>query len=145
MNRQISLFYTNENPNPTKTNDKNVIQATNVKFIGSEMTNYSLLFDNYDELYAITYSTSINFIPKIAEKFKKCEIIFGNSTVLNSSLEYICAFQTKIKEGLIKTISNDTSKEKLISLISNNLLSLYISRSTKSHEKNLYSKKLINK
>ena len=30
MNRQISLFYTNENPNPTKTNDKNVIQATNV-------------------------------------------------------------------------------------------------------------------
>lgn len=135
MNRQISLFYTNENPNPTKTNDKNVIQATNVKFIGSEMTNYSLLFDNYDELYAITYSTSINFIPKIAEKFKKCEIIFGNSTVLNSSLEYICAFQTKIKEGLIKTISNDTSKEKLISLISNNLLSLYISRSTKSHEK----------
>ena len=49
MNRQISLFYTNENPNPTKTNDKNVIQATNVKFIGSEMTNYSLLFDNYDE------------------------------------------------------------------------------------------------
>ena len=135
MNRQISLFYTNENPNPTKTNDKNVIQATNVKFIGSEITNYSLLFDNYDELYAITYSTSINFIPKIAEMFKKCEIIFGNSTVLNSSLEYICAFQTKIKEGLIKTISNDTSKEKLISLISNNLLSLYISRSTKSHEK----------
>ncbi len=136
MNEQVNMFNTKEEVEKNETlNDKNTIQVTNAKFVDSEETNYNLLFNGYDELYAITYSSSISFIPVIAEKFKKCEIIFGNSTVLDSSLEYICAFQSKIKEGIIKTISSNKSKEKIISLISDDSLTFYISRSTKSHEK----------
>ena len=43
------------------------------------------LFDGYEELYAITYSSGINFMSRIFEKFKKAEVVFGYPPILTKA------------------------------------------------------------
>ncbi len=53
------------------------LQVVKAKFIGTESTDWVELFDGFDELYAITFSSGIDFTCKVVKKFKYAEIIFG--------------------------------------------------------------------
>lgn len=53
------------------------------------------LFEGYDRLYAITYSSGIDFVCALLRKFDHAEIIFGCDEVISYSLQEIVAYQLK--------------------------------------------------
>ncbi|MDR0490069.1 MAG: phospholipase D family protein [Oscillospiraceae bacterium] len=111
---------------------KNTLDVVHVDFIGAETLSWEQLFEGYDTLYAITYSSGINFIGKLLGKFKKAEIIFGYDGVLSYNTQEIFAYQLKTVERLRELSQSQTD---LLSRIDNGSLRMYVSRKQLSHEK----------
>lgn len=60
------------------------------------------LFNGFDNISAITFSSNIDFIKKILRKFKKDELIFGCERILSGSIQEVFAYQSKLIERLQK-------------------------------------------
>lgn len=109
----------------------NNITIVNATFRDSKKTNWQELFDGFDELYAITFSSGIQFMENVMEKFSYVEVIFGCEGVLNSEIESILAMEAKVLEKLTKS----KSAVKIAERMDNGTLELLVSKDTKSHEK----------
>lgn len=57
---------------------------------GCAMT-WQELFTGFNTLYAITYSSGMNFVCKLVEMFDNAEIIFGCENVMSYSLNEVMA------------------------------------------------------
>lgn len=124
---QINLF-----------NDNNIdlistpkIEIINATFNQVQRRSWEELFNGFDELYAITFSSGIDFVNKVISHFRYSEIIFGCEGVLNNETSAIIAMQTKAIE---KYVSRKSAKE-MAERMDSGLLKLFVSRDTKSHEK----------
>lgn len=118
----------------------NSVEATNSKidvvkmeFEEAQSLTWQELFDGYDKLYAITYSSGIEFICKLLKQFSYAEIIFGCDEVISYSLQEIMAYQLKTIERIRTTSSK--SKIDLLSRIDEEVLKLFVARTQLSHEK----------
>ena len=111
----------------------NSLDVVKMEFVEAQSLSWQELFEGYDELHAITYSSGIGFVYKLLEMFDRAEIIFGCDEVISFSLQEIMAYQCK----LIERIRENASKMKidLISKIENESLHLYVARNILSHEK----------
>ncbi len=89
------------------------------------------LFDGFDELYAITFSSGIDFTCKVVKRFKYAEIIFGCEDVLNHGIATIMAVQ----QSLVEIIPKNKSANELSKMMKEEQLILFVSRDIKSHEK----------
>lgn len=89
------------------------------------------LFEGFDEIYIITYSSGIDFANKLIDKFKYSEIVFGYDGIVGTGFHAIMAVEINI----IKKIVNKRSAEELSKKINEGALNIYISRDIKSHEK----------
>lgn len=109
------------------------LDVVRVEFAGAETLSWEELFDGYDNLYAITYSSGIDFICKLLKKFNRAEILFGFEGVISYSLQEIMAYQLKTVERL----RGEASKNKLdlLSRIDDASLRLLVARKELSHEK----------
>lgn len=85
----ISFFDTQEFSGETKKK----LDVVKVDFDRQETVTWKALFDGFDELHAITYSSGIQFVCKLVEMFSKAEIIFGYEGVLGSDTSEIMAYQ----------------------------------------------------
>lgn len=124
--QQLGIFDIIENTEPTK--KLNVVQA---EFKDIHMMNWEDLFKGFDKLYAITYSSGIDFISRILPNFKYAEIIFGCETVLEDNIAMVMSVQF----SQLKFISKHKSANKLAERLENGTLKLFVSRVIKSHEK----------
>ena len=122
-NQQISLDHTTSGR----------LDVVRADFIEAETMSWEELFEGYDALYAITYSSGIDFICKLLKKFDKAEIIFGFDEVLSYNLQEIMAYQLKTVERLRDRASKN--KMDLISRIDDESLRLLVARKQLSHEK----------
>jgi hypothetical protein len=102
-------------------------------FLEAVSLSWEELFDGFDTLYAITYSSGVDFICKLLKKFKQAEIIFGFDAVISYSLQEIMAYQLKTIERIRETASKN--KLDLLSRIDNDSLRLFVARKQLSHEK----------
>ena len=107
------------------------LQVVKAKFIGTESTDWVELFDGFDELYAITFSSGIDFTCKVVKRFKYAEIIFGCEDVINHGIATIMAVQ----QSLVETITKNKSANELSKMMEEEQLKLFVSRDIKSHEK----------
>ena len=124
----LSLFdMEKENQNSTRLD---VVKAI---FTDADTLSIDELFSGFDELYAITYSSSIGFVSQILDKFSYSEIIFGNEDIMSYSLQQVMAFQSKTIERLREEGSK--SKGNLLTKIDDNTLKLYVANKKLSHEK----------
>ncbi len=124
--QMLSLFDIEEE---AETNKKlNVVEATFKKAIPM---NWNDLFKGYDEIYAITYSSGINFISRVLPNFKYAEIIFGCEAVLEDNVAMVMSVQF----SQLKFICKHKSANMLAERLENETLKLLISREIKSHEK----------
>ena len=127
---QISLFnYGDESKKILEPADK--LTVVNAVFAGSKQTDFEELFDGYDELYAITFSSGIDFTNRIIENFDYAEIIYGCEGIISEDISAIMAAQTKIIEKLVKSKAAKCMSQKM----DDDKLKLYVSRDIKSHEK----------
>lgn len=106
-----------------------VINATFNKF---ETLDYSELFEGFNQMYAITFSTGIDFMYKLLEKFNYAEVIFGNEKVIPSGLKTIMAVQGTLPVYIAEKFKKSN---KIGEMIENETLNLYVAREFKSHEK----------
>lgn len=124
--QEISFF--DEIEETTSTKKLNVVEAS---FKGVVSMNWEDLFNGYDEIYAITYSSSIDLISRVLPNFRYAEIIFGCEAVLEDNVAMIMSVQF----SQLKFISKHKSANMLAERIENETLKLLVSRVIKSHEK----------
>ncbi len=89
------------------------------------------LFEGYDELYGITFSSGIPFMEKVIDMFSHVEMIFGCEGVMNNDIAAIMAMQTESVELLAKSQCAVRMAERM----DDGTLKLSVSRDTRSHEK----------
>jgi hypothetical protein len=111
----------------------NTLSVVRAEFITAETLEWEKLFNGFNHLRAITYSSSMDFVCKLLKKFDYAEIIFGFEGVLSSGIEEIFAYQSASRE-FIKEISGK-NKTDLVSYIGKDALRLFIAREQISHEK----------
>ncbi|MDR0643838.1 MAG: phospholipase D family protein [Treponema sp.] len=102
-------------------------------FITADTLTWEELFDGFNCLWAITYSSSMDFVCKLLKKFDYVEIIFGFEEIIASGIEKIFAYQSVSRE-FIKEISGK-NKTDLVSRIDKGTLHLFVAREQLSHEK----------
>ena len=108
--------------------NSNQLEVVKVEFKGAESCNYKDLFEGFNKLRAITFSSGVNFVNEIVEMFDESEIIFGCENILSGKLEEAFAFQAKIIEKV-------KQKKGIIEKVDNGKVHLYVSRQQLSHEK----------
>jgi hypothetical protein len=107
-----------------------IVQA---EFLDVRTVSCEELFEGYNSLYAIKYSSGIDFICKLLGSFNDAEIIFGCQDVMSYTLQEIMAYQVKTIERLRERASK--SKLDLLSRIDGGSLRLLVARKQLSHEK----------
>lgn len=127
----LSFFDVIEPEKPNYSSSK--LDVVKMNFVGAELMTWEELFEGYNTLRAITFSSGINFVYKLLKNFDTAEIIFGCEGVISFGLKDIMAFQT----NLIDRMKEKASKEKidLINRIENGTVKFYAAREKLSHEK----------
>ena len=112
QNDLLSSFSTDETMSPVILipDSLKVVKAT---FSECVSTNWEKLFDGYDNLFAITFSSGIDFVNKVVSKFQHSEIIFGCEGVVNSDTAAIISMQAKVIQKYVKHKSACALAEKL--------------------------------
>lgn len=100
-------------------------------FLGEEKLSWKSLFEGFDELYAITFSSGLKFADDLIDMFDYAEIVFGCEDVVGSGFAAVMA----VEKELIYQISKSKSVNKLSERMDAGSLHLYVSRDIKSHEK----------
>ena len=109
------------------------LDVVKMEFIGADLMTWQDLFEGFDEIRAITFSSGINFVYRLLKMFNKAEIIFGCEGVMSYGLKDIMAYQTK----LIEKMQTNAAKSKLdlIDRIEEGSVRFYAARKKLSHEK----------
>ena len=129
----LSLFDISSNEQISLDRTSSSLDVVKVEFAEAESITWEELFDGYDELFAITYSSGVDFICKLLKKFDKAQIIFGFDEVMSYNLQEIMAYQLKTVERLREKASKN--KLDLLTRIDDGSLRLFVARKQLSHEK----------
>ncbi|MBO5271016.1 MAG: NgoFVII family restriction endonuclease [Clostridia bacterium] len=109
------------------------LDVVKLSYISAEAMTWQELFQGYDELRAITFSSGINFLYALLEMFEKIEIIFGNEMVMSYSVQEIMAYQSQLLDRIRDTAGE--TRKKLLERIDNESVRLFVARQQLSHEK----------
>ncbi|MBQ1232058.1 MAG: phospholipase D family protein, partial [Clostridia bacterium] len=109
------------------------IDVVKLSYIAAEPMSWQDLFNGYDELHAITFSSGINFVYALLDMFEKVEIIFGNESVMSHSMQEIMAYQSLLLQRMRDNAGE--ARQKLLDRIDNDTLRLFVARKQLSHEK----------
>lgn len=130
----LSLFNMLESPvEQTELKSTSNLDVVKLEFGEVESVSWQELFSGFDTLYAITYSSGLDFVYQLLDFFEEAEIIFGCDEIISYSLKEIMAYQCKMIERMRETASR--RKLDLVSRIEQGTLRFYVARSILSHEK----------
>lgn len=127
---QLSMFDQSELIQDTHDSPK--LNIVKMEFQSAEAMTWQELFDSFDTIKAITYSSGIGFVYQMLRKLRDAEIIFGCDEVISYSFEEIMAYQSKTLERMRNTAGN--MKLDLITRIENETLRFFVARSVLSHD-----------
>lgn len=109
------------------------IDVVRLRFESAETMSWQELFEGFDSIHAITYSSGIGFVCKLLNMFETAEVIFGCESVLQFNMQEIIALQAGVLDKLRKGFSN--TQEKLLSRVKDGSVHLYVAHAQLSHEK----------
>lgn len=122
-----------KNETIVSTSGEHKLPVAQFKFVDSFQKNWEELFEGFDSLEAITYSSGLTFINKVLEKFKTATIILGSDKTISMELNQILAFQTATIQDLNKLYNKKHSR--VHQMIKEETLHFWIAKSKMSHEK----------
>lgn len=117
----------------TKETKSQALDVVKMTYLGAECLSWQELFEGFDGLKAITFSSGIAFIHQLLQKFQRAEIIFGCEEVMAGNLQDVMAYQSKLIDRL--RAHESTAERTLISRIEEKTLKLFVARQVLSHEK----------
>lgn len=127
----LSLFDTDELQEHFDSSNR--LDVVKMEYIGAESVEWKELFDGFDKLYAITFSSGINFVYKLLNMFEYSEVIFGCEGVLSYNMSEVIAYQNNLIEKMREKASQ--SKINLLDKIDSENAKFYVARKQISHEK----------
>lgn len=130
-NYNLSLFDTDEVKE--QFDSSNRLDVVKMEYIGAESVEWKELFDGFDKLYAITFSSGINFVYKLLNMFEYSEVIFGCESVISYNMSEVIAYQNNLIEKMREKASQ--SKINLLDKIDSGNAKFYVARKQISHEK----------
>ena len=107
------------------------INIFNAQFLNIQSLDWTELFNGFEELYVITYSSSIRFMRQLFERFSYVETIFGFPEVMGTSQKRLSSLQLSV----LKTLTSDKNVLRLADLMDKRRVRLFVSNDVKSHEK----------
>lgn len=107
------------------------IGVFNAEFVDSSSMDWVEMFSGYKKLYAITYSSSIDFMRQLFDKFDYSEVIFGYPEVMGTSQRRL----TSLQLHTLKKICSDNNVLHLVELMEDERVRMFVSDDAKSHEK----------
>ncbi len=127
----MSLFDEDEDQMHFESGNK--LDVVKMEYIAAESVEWTELFDGFDRLYAITFSSGINFVYKLLDMFEYSEVIFGCENVISYNMSEIIAYQNNLIEKMREKASK--SKINLLDKIDSGNTKFYVARKQISHEK----------
>lgn len=116
----------------TTKNSSTLIPVAQARFLSSKETNWEELFDGYDDIKIITFSSGFAFSTGIISKFRTAEIIFGCDEILNGGFASVLAYQ----QAFLKALRLDMpTYEALTKRVEDGSLHLWVAHDETSHEK----------
>ncbi len=128
---EISLFSA-ESEELSNEGGSHYLDVIEVKYVNSHRMKWRELFDGFDDIKIITFSSGMDFVSQLLGMFKSAEVIFGCERILSGEQNDVLAYQSLTIE---KIQENKTSLNKILSRIDNGTLRFYVSRQALSHEK----------
>ncbi len=109
------------------------VEVVKLAYEGSEVVTWRELFDGFDSMYAITFSSGLQFVNELLDMFSYAEVIFGCEDVMSLGMKEIMAYQSQ----LIERIRNDGhgAKDKMIDRIQAGTAHFFVAEKIMSHEK----------
>lgn len=126
---QMSMFDLEEIQEQVNVSKK--LMVVKSSFVEEQRLSWKDLFEGFDELYAITFSSGLQFANKLIEMFDYAEIVFGCEDIVGNGFATVMA----VEKELISQISKSKTVEKLSERMAEGTLKLFVSRDIKSHEK----------
>ena len=109
------------------------LDVVKLNYDSAESVTWQELFEGFNTLRAITFSSGVNFVYKLLGMFDSAEIIFGCEAVMSYTLQEVMAYQDKLIERIRDTTSD--AKLNLLTRIDNGSVRFFVSRTQLSHEK----------
>ena len=106
--------------------DDNEVEIVDLSFLRNRQSSWQDLFSGFDELKAITYSSSMHFVDKVTEMFEQSEIIFGNEVALSNDIADLVAFQNQVYVTIHQLKSH--TKRKMVSRMEEGMLKLFVAK-----------------
>lgn len=82
--------------------ESNKINIVKSKFISVESTDAKELFEGFDRMWAITFSSGIHFMSNVLKNFSDAEVIFGCRDIINKGTAAAMAIQAAEIEEITK-------------------------------------------
>lgn len=128
-NEQLTLF--DVMSDKIDISETNTLKVVNAKYINTVSTNWKNMFEGFDYLYGITFSSGIQFMEKVMDMFGHVEMIFGCEDVISDDVAVLLAMETKS----VELIAKSKSAKRMAERIEDGSMTLAVSRDAKSHEK----------
>ena len=109
------------------------VDVVRLDYVTAEQMTWQDLFEGYQKIHAITFSSGINFVYNLLDMFEEAEIIFGCESVMSYSMQEIMAYQNQLLERMREAASS--SRQKLLDRIDNGSVRFYVAHNQLSHEK----------
>ena len=127
----LSFFDMDETKESFNGNSK--LDVVKMEYIGVESIDWKDLFFGFDKLYAITFSSGLNFVYRLLNMFEYSEVIFGCESVISYNMSEIIAYQNNLIEKMRERANE--SKINLLNKIDSGKTKFYVARKQISHEK----------
>lgn len=108
-----------------------LLRVVETSFISEHRMTFDELFDGYDQLLAVTYSSDVHLMNKLFNKFKYSEVIFGWPKII--SKEQRSLFD--VPYSIIKYYGKNKNLRNIAELLQNNKVKLLTLHDFKSHAK----------
>lgn len=130
-NFENNLSFFDETPETKPATNK--IDVVKLNFDSAESITWEELFEGYNKLYAITYSSGINFVTKLIDMFDYAEIIFGCENIISYTFNEILAYQNAVIDQIRKKSGKNINR--ILDRIDDKSLELLVAYKKISHEK----------
>ena len=109
------------------------LEVVEMEFVGSNPMTWRELFEGYESIRAITFSSGLGFVAELLGMFHYAEVIFGCEHTLSRGVKDILAFQEHLIDNIRQ--SDKGIKTAIINRIKDGSAHFYVAEATMSHEK----------
>ena len=109
------------------------LDVVKLDYIASESLSWQDLFEGFETIKAITFSSGVAFVYRLLDMFEEAEVIFGCEEVMAHALQDVMAYQSKLIDRIRD--GDSAAKQRLVGRVECGDVHLFVAHTRLSHEK----------